>query len=194
VNNQPQGVLNVGDVLMRFKATQLADVMILMPEIFSVHRGDFRESFRQEEFEHYCGHYSFVQDNLSRSVGGTLRGLHYQCSHPQGKLMQVTTGQIFYVAVDIRPASSTYGRWVGHILDAVRGELMWSPPGFAHGFYVLSETTDVFYKCTDYYHPDDEAVIRWDSPDLAIQWPLSEQRPLLLSDKVRLAPCFVAVL
>lgn len=194
MKNQQQGVLDVGDVLMRFKATQLADVMILTPEIFSDYRGDFRESFRQDEFEHYCGYHSFVQDNLSRSVGGTLRGLHYQRTHPQGKLVHVISGRIFDVAVDVRPASSTYGHWVGHILDAVRGELMWIPPGFAHGFYVLSETADVFYKCTDYYHPDDEAVIRWDSPDLAIQWPLSEPRPLLLSDKDRLAPCFVTVL
>ncbi len=178
---------------MKFKNTELFEVIILTPEIFSDHRGDFHECFRKEDFEHHCGHYLFVQDNLSRSVGGTLRGLHYQRSRSQGKLIQVISGRIFDVAVDIRPASSTYGNWVSHILDAVRGELMWIPPGFAHGFYVMSETADVFYKCTDYYQPGDEAVIRWDSPNLAIKWPLSEQWPLLLSDKDRQAPFFVGV-
>lgn len=172
---------------MKFKKTELCEVMVLTPEIFTDHRGDFHECFRQKEFEHHCGHYLFVQDNLSHSVGGTLRGLHYQCSRPQGKLVQVITGRIFDVAVDIRPASSTYGNWVGHILDAERGELMWIPPGFAHGFYVMSETADVFYKCTNYYQPGDEACIRWDCPTLAIDWPLSKQFPLRLSDKDRLA-------
>lgn len=172
---------------MRFKTTQLAEVIVLTPDILSDHRGDVRECFRQEEFEHHCGQYSFVQDNVSRSVGGTLRGLHYQRSRPQGKLIQVITGRIFDVAVDIRLASPTYGHWVGHILDAQSGELMWIPPGFAHGFYVLSKRADVFYKCTDYYQQGDEACIRWNCPTLAIDWPLSEQFPLRLSDKDRLA-------
>ncbi|MFM5062042.1 dTDP-4-dehydrorhamnose 3,5-epimerase [Aeromonas veronii] len=175
---------------MKYQTTQLSEVMVLTPEIFSDHRGDFRESFRQQEFEYYCGHYLFVQDNLSRSVGGTLRGLHYQRSRPQGKLVQVISGQIFDVAVDIRPSSSTYGNWVSHILDAERGELMWIPPGFAHGFYVMSDKADVFYKCTDYYQPGDEACIRWDCPTLAIDWPLYSQWPLSLSDKDRQAPIF----
>ncbi|MGL6419299.1 dTDP-4-dehydrorhamnose 3,5-epimerase [Aeromonas allosaccharophila] len=176
---------------MRSRATQLAEVMVLTPEIFSDHRGDFRASFRQAEFEHYCGHYSFVQDNLSRSVGGTLRGLHYQRSHPQGKLVQVINGRIFDVAVDVRPTPRTYGHWVDHILDAQSGQLMWIPPGFAHGFYVLSACADVFYKCTDYYLPGNEVTIRWDSAHLAITWPLSDQFPLLLSDKDRQAPDFI---
>ena len=179
---------------MKFRPTALAEVVVLAPETWFDQRGYFRECFRQAEFEYHCGHYHFVQDNMSHSLGGTLRGLHYQRTHPQGKLVQALNGCIFDVAVDVRSTSPTYGHWVGHILDAVRGELMWIPPGFAHGFYVLSEAADVFYKCTDYYHPDDEAVIRWDSPDLAIQWPLSEVRPLLLSDKDRQAPSFVAVL
>lgn len=178
---------------MEYRSTSLAGVMILTPTTFSDHRGQFRECFRQEEFEHYCGRYFFVQDNLSRSVGGALRGLHYQRTCPQGKLVQVITGCIFDVAVDIRPASLTYGHWVGHILDAERGELMWIPPGFAHGFYVLSEYADVFYKCTDYYQPSDEACIRWDSPTLAIDWPLSDQFSLVLSDKDRLAPDLVSL-
>ncbi|BBR38841.1 dTDP-4-dehydrorhamnose 3,5-epimerase [Aeromonas veronii] len=176
---------------MIVRETHLAEVMLLRSEIFSDHRGDFRESFRQDAFERYCGRCFFVQDNLSRSAGGVLRGLHYQRSRPQGKLVQVITGRIFDVAVDIRPTSPSYGHWVGHILDAELGELMWIPPGFAHGFYVMSERADVFYKCTEYYQPGDEVSIRWDSPKLAIDWPLSDQWPLMLSDKDRLAPCFV---
>ncbi|WP_354688942.1 dTDP-4-dehydrorhamnose 3,5-epimerase [Aeromonas sp. 19NY04SH05-1] len=178
---------------MKFRAKNLAEVIVLTPETFSDHRGDFRECFRQEEFEHHCGRYLFVQDNLSHSIGGTLRGLHYQRSRPQGKLIQVISGSIFDVAVDIRPTSPTYGHWVSHILNSELGELMWIPPGFAHGFYVMSESADVFYKCTDYYQPGDEACIRWDSPELAINWPLSTQIPLVLSDKDRLAPNFVGL-
>lgn len=179
---------------MKYQSTKLAEVMVITPEIFHDHRGDFRECFRQQEFEHYCGHYYFVQDNLSRSVGGTLRGLHYQRSRPQGKLVQVITGRIFDVAVDIRLESLTYGHWVGHILDSERGELMWIPPGFAHGFYVLSERADVFYKCTNYYQQGDEACIRWDCPTLAIDWPLSDRWPLSLSDKDRQAPNLVRLI
>lgn len=175
---------------MQYRTTSLAGVMILTPTTFSDHRGQFRECFRQDEFEQHCGHYPLVQDNLSRSVGGTLRGLHYQRNRPQGKLIQVISGTIFDVAVDIRPASPTYGQWFGCRLDAELGELIWIPPGFAHGFYVLSDSADVFYRCSDYYHPGDEAAIRWDSPNLAIKWPLSEQWSLLLSDKDSQAPFF----
>lgn len=176
---------------MQYRTTSLVGVMILTPTTFSDHRGQFRECFRQEEFERYCGRYFFVQDNISHSVGGTLRGLHYQCLRPQGKLVQVLSGCVFDVAVDIRPASPTYGHWVGHILDAALGELMWIPPGFAHGFYVLSDSADVFYKCTDYYQPEDEKCIHWNCPTLAIDWPLSERWPLQLSNKDRFAPYFV---
>ncbi|BBT96038.1 dTDP-4-dehydrorhamnose 3,5-epimerase [Aeromonas veronii] len=176
---------------MIFSPTALAEVMVLTPETWSDQRGYFRECFRQSEFEGHCGRHRFVQDNVSHSLGGTLRGLHYQRTHPQGKLVQALSGRIFDVAVDIRPTSASYGHWVGHILDAQSGELMWIPPGFAHGFYVLSASADVFYKCTDYYLPGDEAAIRWDSAQLAITWPLSEQFPLLLSDKDRQAPDFI---
>ena len=155
---------------MRFKATQLADVMILMPEIFFDHRGDFRESFRQKEFEHYCGHYSFVQDNLSRSVGGTLRGLHYQCSHPQGKLIQVITGQIFDVAVDIRKSSPTFGKWVGVHLSGENKRQLWIPEGFAHGFLTLSESAEFLYKTTNYYSPTHERSILWSDKNINIKW------------------------
>lgn len=176
---------------MIFSPTALAEVMVLTPETWSDQRGYFRECFRQSEFEGHCGRHRFVQDNVSHSLGGTLRGLHYQRTHPQGKLVQALNGCIFDVAVDVRPTSPTYGHWVGHILDAALGELMWIPPGFAHGFYVLSDSADVFYKCTNYYQPGDEAAIRWDSPRLAIDWPLSERFTLLLSDKDRLAPDLV---
>lgn len=168
---------------MQYSTTDLTDVMILTPRIYRDNRGEFMECFRQNEFELHCGKHKFVQDNLSRSNGGTLRGLHYQQVHPQGKLVQVITGTIFDVAVDIRVGSPTYGAWVGHILSADKGELMWLPPGFAHGFYVMSEMADVFYKCTDYYQPGDECCIRWDSPSLAINWPLLDKYPLSLSDK-----------
>jgi len=116
----------------------------LTPTTFSEHRGQFRECFRQDEFENHCGHYPLVQDNLSRSVGGTLRGLHYQRNRPQGKLVQVISGTIFDVAVDIRLASSTYGQWLSCRLNAELGGLIWISPGFAHGFYVLSDSADVF--------------------------------------------------
>lgn len=157
--------------------------MLLTPRICCDNRGEFMECFRQSEFELHCGECKFVQDNLSRSFGGTLRGLHYQQRYPQGKLVQVITGTIFDVAVDIRGDSPTYGTWGGHILSVDQGELMWIPPGFAHGFYVMSEMADVFYKCTDYYQPGDEHCIRWDSSSLAINWPLSDKYPLSLSDR-----------
>ncbi|MGL5452711.1 MAG: dTDP-4-dehydrorhamnose 3,5-epimerase [Aeromonas sp.] len=179
---------------MQYRSTSLAGVMILTPTTFSDKRGQFRECFRQAEFEQYCGPFSLVQDNLSRSVGGTLRGLHYQRSQPQGKLVQVISGTIFDVVVDIRPNSVSYGQWFGYELNAKLGELIWIPPGFAHGFYVMSDSADVFYRCSDYYLPADEGVIRWNCPTLAINWPISEQLPVLLSDKDERAPGFAGVL
>jgi len=176
---------------MQYCDTRLAGVMILIPTIRSDHRGSFRECFREADFIQHCGQYRFVQDNLSHSVGGTLRGLHYQRRQPQGKLVQVMNGTIFDVAVDIRPDSATYGQWVGQELSAERGEMMWIPPGFAHGFYVISASADVFYKCTDYYLPGDEGAIRWDCPRLAINWPRSVLRSLVISDKDACAPGFV---
>ncbi|WP_447837566.1 dTDP-4-dehydrorhamnose 3,5-epimerase [Aeromonas salmonicida] len=178
---------------MQYRVTDLVDVIIFTPQIYRDHRGEFMECFRQSEFELHCGEYKFVQDNLSRSFGGTLRGLHYQQRHSQGKLVQAITGTIFDVAVDIRVDSPTYGSWVGHTLSADQGELMWIPPGFAHGFYVMSEMADVLYKCTDYYQPDDEHCIRWDSSSLAINWPLLDKYPLSLSDKDRQAADLVVI-
>ncbi len=148
------------------------------------------ELFRHDLFTRRCGDFGFVKDNLSRSRQGTLRGLHYQRQKPQGKLVQVIAGTIFDVAVDLREKSTTYGKWVGVRFSAAEGASLWIPPGFAHGFYVMSEMADVFYKCTDYYQPGDECCIRWDSPSLAINWPLLDKYPLSLSDKDRQAVNF----
>ncbi|MNH52344.1 dTDP-4-dehydrorhamnose 3,5-epimerase [compost metagenome] len=146
------------------------------------------ELFRHDLFTRRCGDFRFVQDNLSRSRQGTLRGLHYQRERPQGKLIQVMAGTIFDVAVDVREGSPTYGQWVGVTLSAEEGEGLWIPPGFAHGFYVQSEWAHVLYKCTDYYVPELEASLNWSDPTLAIAWPLMDNVPLVLSDKDRHAP------
>ncbi len=146
------------------------------------------ELFRHETFTQRCGDFCFVQDNLSRSRQGTLRGLHYQRRKSQGKLVQVVTGTIFDVAVDLRETSTTYGQWVGTKLSATEDSSLWVPPGFAHGFYVMSEEAHVLYKCTDYYVPEFEATLNWADPTLAIKWPILEHVPLFLSEKDRNAP------
>jgi dTDP-4-dehydrorhamnose 3,5-epimerase len=125
----------------------------------------------------------FIQDNHSRSVLGTLRGLHYQIGRPQGKLVRVTAGEIFDVVVDLRRNSTTFGRWVGRHLSANNRQMLWAPPGFAHGFYVMSEFADFVYKCTDYYTPECERVLAWNDPDIAIDWPLAENKAPRLSER-----------
>jgi dTDP-4-dehydrorhamnose 3,5-epimerase len=130
------------------------------------------ETFRQSEFVEHCGDYRFVQDNHSKSAQGILRGLHYQLEKPQGKLVRVTRGEVFDVAVDMRESSPSFGKWVGAFLSEDNKQMLWVPPGFAHGFYVLSDEAEFQYKCTDYYNPGDEYCIRWDDHDVAIQWPL----------------------
>lgn len=137
------------------------------------------ETFRQNEFEQHCGEYTFVQDNHSRSARGILRGLHYQLKQPQGKLVRVTRGEVFDVAVDLRRSSSAFGQWVGVRLSEQNRQMLWVPPGFAHAFYVISDEAEFQYKCTDYYAPEDEYSIRWDDPDLDIEWPLGGQAPVL---------------
>lgn len=173
---------------MIYRSAKLAEIMILTPETFVDSRGKFRECFRKSDFEHHCGNYLFVQENISRSIGGTLRGLHFQKNKPQGKLIQVISGSIYDVAVDIRLTSPNYGQWFGYELNDKHGELLWIPPGFAHGFYVMSEIADVIYKCTDYYDSSDEVCINWASPNLSITWPLINNWPLSLSEKDRHAP------
>jgi dTDP-4-dehydrorhamnose 3,5-epimerase len=163
--------------------TGLAEVKILVPSRFVDARGTFFEVWRDEWLSLLPGASSFVQDNHSLSRQGVLRGLHFQVDKPQGKLVRVVEGAIFDVAVDVRPDSSTFGQWVGYELSAENGYQMWIPPGFAHGFYVLSQQAITLYKCTDYYDPACERAIRWDDPALAIEWPILPGFEPLLSDK-----------
>lgn len=166
------------------KATPLAisDVFLIEPQVFGDERGFFFESFNQSKFEQAIDRQiKFVQDNHSKSTKGVLRGLHFQNPNPQGKLVRVTQGEVFDVAVDIRQDSPTFGQWVGEILSAENKRQLWIPEGFAHGFLVLSDTAEFLYKTTDYYAPAHEVCIRWDDPTLAISWPLKDK--LVLSSK-----------
>lgn len=163
------------------KATSLAipEVLLLEPRVFGDERGFFFESFNQRLFEEIVGHpVTFVQDSHSKSVRNVLRGLHYQIEHAQGKLVRVTAGSVFDVAVDLRRSSLTFGRWVGNILSAENRRQMWIPPGFAHGFLAMSDTAEFVYKSTDYYFPEHERCIAWNDPQIRIQWPLNGS-PLL---------------
>ncbi|NMC15694.1 MAG: dTDP-4-dehydrorhamnose 3,5-epimerase [Chloroflexi bacterium] len=168
---------------MRFEPTALPDVLLLTPQVHGDQRGFFAETFRQDRFEAACGLYYFVQDNHSGSRRGILRGLHYQIRHAQGKLVRAVAGEIFDVAVDMRRGSPSFGRWAGVHLSAENKLQLWVPPGFAHGFYVLSEWAEVFYKATDYYAPEWERGLQWDDPAIGIQWPLLEGAAPLLSAK-----------
>ncbi|MCL7743678.1 dTDP-4-dehydrorhamnose 3,5-epimerase [Guyparkeria hydrothermalis] len=170
------------------KAIPLAipEVLLIEPRVFGDERGFFYESYNQKAFDAAVGYpVTFVQDNHSRSVKGTLRGLHYQLPpHAQGKLVRVTAGEVFDVAVDIREGSPTFGQWVGETLSAENKRQLWIPPGFAHGFLVTSDVAEFQYKCTDFYAPDCEACIRWDDPTLDIHWGVDNPSPLL-SEKDR---------
>lgn len=168
---------------MDYTALAIPDVVLLTPKVFGDERGFFMETFLQAEFEQHCGLYNFVQDNHSQSARGILRGLHYQLRKPQGKLVRVTRGEVFDVAVDLRQKSPTFGRWVGATLSAQNKQLLWVPPGFAHAFYVTSDEAEFQYKCTDYYNPGDEYSLRWDDPTLGIDWPLVGGKAPRLSDK-----------
>jgi dTDP-4-dehydrorhamnose 3,5-epimerase len=161
--------------------TALEGVLILEPKVFGDERGFFMESFNQRAFDDAVGHHvDFVQDNHSRSARGVLRGLHFQLPpHAQGKLVRVTQGSVFDVAVDMRKRSPTFGRWVGVELTGSNHRQFWIPPGFAHGFLVTSDSADFLYKTTDYYAPQAEGALRWDDPTVAVQWPLQGTTPLL---------------
>ncbi|HEY0906424.1 MAG TPA: dTDP-4-dehydrorhamnose 3,5-epimerase [Methylophilus sp.] len=159
---------------MQVVATAIPEVLILEPKVFGDARGFFMESFNAQTFADVTGlNVAFVQDNHSRSSKGVLRGLHYQTIQPQGKLVRVVQGEVFDVAVDMRTASPTFGQWAGVILSAENHKQFWVPPGFAHGFVVLSESADFLYKTTDYYAPQHEACLKWDDPTVAIDWPLT---------------------
>jgi dTDP-4-dehydrorhamnose 3,5-epimerase len=174
---------------MKIEKTAIDGVLVLEPKVFGDARGFFMESYNQRLFEAAVGQpVVFVQDNQSRSSRGVLRGLHFQRSpHAQGKLVRVTQGAVFDVAVDIRPGSATFGRWFGAELSADNHRQMWIPPGLAHGFLVLSETADFLYKTTDYYAPQAEAALRWNDPDIGIAWPDAGVPPIL-SPKDAVAP------
>lgn len=164
---------------MEFHKTEIPDVVLVKPKVFGDARGYFFESWEAEKFAAAGLDIAFVQDNYSRSVRGTLRGLHYQLQQPQGKLVRVTLGEVYDVAVDIRRSSPTFGRYVSAILSGDNKHQLWIPPGFAHGFYVLSEVAEFFYKCSDFYAPQYERTLRWDDPQVAIPWPLHGGVPLL---------------
>ena len=165
---------------MKITPCVIPDVLLMEPRVFGDERGFFLESFNQRAFNEATGlDLHFVQDNHSRSARNVLRGLHYQVVQPQGKLVRVVSGEVFDVAVDIRPDSPTYGLWAGEILSAANKRQLWVPPGLAHGFLVLSESADFLYKTTDYYAPEHERCIAWNDPALGIDWPLAGNRPLL---------------
>lgn len=168
---------------MELTPLSIPDVIVMTPKVFGDHRGFFMETFRDSFFRENVVDTTFVQDNHSRSTQGILRGLHYQIRRPQGKLVRVTAGEVFDVAVDLRRSSPTFGQWVGEVLSQENKKLMWVPPGFAHGFYVISPEAEFVYKCTDYYAPEHERSIRWDDPDIGIQWPLLPATHPLLSEK-----------
>jgi len=173
-------------------ATDLPDVLVIEPAVHGDHRGYFFESWRADAFAAAGVDLPFVQDNQSSSARGVLRGLHYQIRQPQGKLVRVLSGRVFDVAVDLRRGSPWCGRWTGVELSAENRRMFWVPPGFGHGFYVLSDTAEFAYKCTDYYAPQHERVVRWDDPDLGIEWPLLPGVATVLSDKDRAGTPFAA--
>jgi dTDP-4-dehydrorhamnose 3,5-epimerase len=164
--------------------TAIPDVLVLEPKVFGDARGFFYESFNARDFAQTTGvEAQFVQDNHSKSAKGVLRGLHYQIQHAQGKLVRVVQGSVFDVAVDLRKSSSTFGRWVGMELSAENCKQMWVPPGFAHGFVVLSETAEFLYKTTDYWHPEHERSLAWNDPSIGIEWPIDFTPQLAAKDQ-----------
>lgn len=166
---------------MKIEKTILDGVVVIEPRVFGDHRGFFLETFREDAYSEIIGPgLRFVQDNHSRSGRGVLRGLHCQVRKPQGKLVRCVSGEVFDVAVDIDPASATFGQWVGVHLSAENKKQIYIPPGYAHGFQVLSEVADIEYKCTDYYDPSGESGLLWNDPAVGIEWPLGD---VLLSEK-----------
>lgn len=169
---------------MKIINTHLPGVVVIEPKLFGDKRGFFLETYREDVLQEAGITASFVQDNHSRSTQGVLRGLHYQMTQTQGKLVRVATGSVFDVAVDVRFGSSTFGQWYGTILDEEIMRMMYVPPGYAHGFVVLSDYADFIYKCTDYYHPESEQGIAWNDPDIGIDWNISSiSSAISLSDK-----------
>jgi dTDP-4-dehydrorhamnose 3,5-epimerase len=170
---------------MKFEEAPLPGVYLLQPAVFGDPRGFFLESWNRETFREAGFDLDFVQDNHSRSARGTLRGMHYQTKHTQGKLVRVTAGEVFDAVVDVRRDSPTLGQWYGVTLSAENHHMLWVPPGFAHGFCVTSDYADFQYKCTDIYHPASEVALAWDDPSVAIEWPLAPGEVPQLSAKDR---------
>ena len=168
---------------MEIIPTNIPDVLLIRPSVFEDERGFFMETYQKEKMQAGGIDYEFVQDNHSRSQKGTLRGLHYQIKNMQGKLVRVISGEIFDVAVDLRKSSPTFGQWAGAILSAENKHQLWVPPGFAHGFHVLSETADVLYKATDFYNPKAERCLLWNDPTVGVDWHIQEGEFPILSDK-----------
>ena len=166
---------------MKFTSTLIPDVLVIEPKVFQDERGFFLESYQKNHFINAGIDADFVQDNHSKSRFGTLRGLHYQIRHPQGKLVRVIAGEIFDVAVDIRRNSPSFGKWVGDFLSAENKKMLWVPAGFAHGFLVTSPSAELLYKATEYYTPEWERTIAWNDPTLNINWPLQNGTPILSS-------------
>lgn len=173
---------------MNIIETSIVDVKIIEPQVFGDERGFFMETWSQRDFQQKVADCLFVQDNHSKSCKGILRGLHYQTEQTQGKLVRVTSGEVFDVAVDLRKNSPTFGHWVGVYLSAENKRQLWIPAGFAHGFYVTSDEAEFVYKCTDYYYPASEQSIAWDDPELAIAWPITV--PPILSAKDKMGTAF----
>ena len=171
------------NLMMNVIDTEIKEVKILEPKVFGDSRGYFIETWRDSFFREFVCDKTFVQDNQSKSSIGVLRGLHYQLNNPQGKLVRVVSGTVFDVAVDIRKSSPTFGKYVGVILSAENKRQFWIPEGFAHGFYVMSETAEFVYKCTNYYDPTSEHSILWNDPDIGIEWPLVEGVKVNVSEK-----------
>lgn len=167
---------------MKIIETKIPDVKLLEPSVFDDERGFFMETFRDEWFRQNIAERIFVQENHSKSVKGVLRGLHYQTENTQGKLVRVVQGTVFDVAVDLRKSSPTFGQWVGEVLSAENKRQLWIPEGFAHGFYVLSETAEFTYKCTDYYNPQAEHSLIWNDPVIGIEWNLEGSPNLSAKD------------
>jgi dTDP-4-dehydrorhamnose 3,5-epimerase len=178
---------------MKIIETRIPDVKLVEPKVFEDERGFFMETWNEKAFREAGIDATFVQDNHSRSVKGTLRGLHYQIKQPQGKLVRVTRGEVFDVAVDLRIGSPTFGQWVGEYLTEKNKRVFWIPPGFAHGFLVKSDVADFEYKCTEFYAPEHERTILWSDETLAVKWPLDDGTLPLLSERDRKGSSFKKV-
>ena len=175
---------------MEFVPTRIPEVVLIKPRVFGDARGFFFETWHERKFAAagIAGH--FVQDNHSHSTRHTLRGLHFQIRQPQGKLVRVSRGEVFDVVVDIRRSSPHFGQWVGVLLSDTNHHMLWVPPGFAHGYLALSDEIDFLYKCTDFYAPEHERALRWDDPEIGVQWPLPADARPILSAKDAVAPSF----